>query len=811
MEARDRLMVDIEGFRRRADADLAAALREEMQDLLDEYEVRKSRQGKLDFVDLLIRARDLIRDDRGVRRYLQQSISHLFIDEFQDTDPLQAEILLLLAADDPEQSDWQDVTPVAGKLFLVGDPKQSIYKFRRADIGLYRDVTEHLTGRGAGLVRLTKSFRAVPNIQAFVNAAFEPEMEGSPGAASAHAAWAPLERFREPIQGRPSVVALPVPKPYGRRISKQAVRASLPEAIAAYIDWLVNESGWGLKPEDVAVLFRRRRDWDTDWTREIARGLEARNVPHLLAGSKSFHRREEVQTLRAALTAVEWPDDELSVYAALKGSLFAIPDDALLLFKHRHGRLNPLRVSRLVEEIGGEKETGPPEPDTRPDSRVTGALTLLAELHRKRNLRPFAMTVNALLEATRAYAGFLLRPGGNQILANVARVADLARSYETSGGISFRGFVEELAEQAEKEEAAEAPVLEEDSSGVRLMTVHAAKGLEFRCVILADLPTSLCKSEPDHYVDPDQHLYATRLLRCAPHELLDHAAEEAVKERAEGMRVAYVAATRARDLLVVPAVGDEPFPVDGWLSPLHKALYPAREDWRSAGPAEGCPEFGQRSVVDRPPDYDSIEEPSVRPGLVRPGVGEHEVVWWDPNLLRLGGEPDYGLRRRDLLEADNGSSLGWLSGMGRAAGFVDLERGRSGVPGLHGQRAGDRNASGRGGRGRGAKVGCSGECSGRCAALWNAGPRGAAGCPVQRDAERYREPDAAQRKDPGGAGGGNGGRRAGGDGGLGASGDAVGEGKPAGSSRVSDSTGASRAVGLGGGFAGAAAALGRDH
>ena len=117
-----------------------------MSGLVEEYNERKRRQGKLDFVDLLVCARDLVRDQQPVREYLQNRFSHLFIDEFQDTDPLQAEILLLLAADDPAESDWLKIRPVAGKLFVVGDPKQSIYKFRRADILLYRQVRD-ATGR----------------------------------------------------------------------------------------------------------------------------------------------------------------------------------------------------------------------------------------------------------------------------------------------------------------------------------------------------------------------------------------------------------------------------------------------------------------------------------------------------------------------------------------------------------------------------------------------------------------------------------------------------------------------------------------
>ena len=135
----------------------------------------------------------------------------------------------------------------------------------------------------------------------------------------------PLERHREEIDGRPSLIALPVPRPYKTRLSKEAVNRSLPDAIAAFVAWLVQESGWGFKARDIAILFRRRTQGGQDLTREYARALEARNVDHLLAGSKSFHHREEVETLRAALTAIEWPDDELSVFATLKGSLFRDP------------------------------------------------------------------------------------------------------------------------------------------------------------------------------------------------------------------------------------------------------------------------------------------------------------------------------------------------------------------------------------------------------------------------------------------------------------------------------------------------------
>ena len=138
------MLDQLEAFQQAADADLAAILRAEMWDLVDQYDRLKRRAGKLDFVDLLLLARDLVRDKPDVRRYLQNRFTHIFIDEFQDTDPLQAEILLLLSADDPAESDWLKVAPKPGKLFVVGDPKQSVYKFRRADVVLYREIRDAL-------------------------------------------------------------------------------------------------------------------------------------------------------------------------------------------------------------------------------------------------------------------------------------------------------------------------------------------------------------------------------------------------------------------------------------------------------------------------------------------------------------------------------------------------------------------------------------------------------------------------------------------------------------------------------------------
>jgi ATP-dependent exoDNAse (exonuclease V) beta subunit len=298
-----------------------------------------------------------------------------------------------------------------------------------------------------------------------------------------------------------------------------------------------------------------------DITQPYVRALEARGVPHVLVGGKSFHNREEIETIRAALSAVEWPDDELSVFAALRGALFAVGDEELLEWRHRFGGFHPFRIPegfRLPADgvqlpASGSQVPASGLPHLQP---IADALRVLQTLHRRRNYRPVAETVQDLLDTTRAHVGIVLRTAGEQALANVLHIAELAREYESSGGLSFRGFVDELRVAAETAQASEAPILEDASDGVRLMTVHKAKGLEFPVVILADLTCKLARAEAGRWLDPDRRVCALKLGGWAPIDLLLHDAEEGARDRAEAERLAYVAATRAKDLLVVPAIGD---------------------------------------------------------------------------------------------------------------------------------------------------------------------------------------------------------------------------------------------------------------
>lgn len=238
-------------FSERAEANLAALLQRELRSFERVYAEKKKRAGKLDFVDLLLSTRELLRANATVRRYFRDRFTHIFVDEFQDTDVLQIEILLLLAADDPEESDWRRVRPSPGKLFLVGDPKQSIYRFRRADVVLYQTVKRQLIERGVRVVHLTRSFRSTLPLQSLVNAAFETALAEDP--VSGQPGYVPLTGGAAAPAEQPSLVALPVPRPLGGwgRVNKDAIGASLPDATGALIQWMVESSGWTVRdPED---------------------------------------------------------------------------------------------------------------------------------------------------------------------------------------------------------------------------------------------------------------------------------------------------------------------------------------------------------------------------------------------------------------------------------------------------------------------------------------------------------------------------------------------------------------------------------
>jgi ATP-dependent exoDNAse (exonuclease V) beta subunit len=306
------------------------------------------------------------------------------------------------------------------------------------------------------------------------------------------------------------------------------------------------------------------------------------------------------------------------------------------LYRTRHHALRPTHVAHDLDE---------------PTKPIGEALAILRHLHVRRNRRPIADSIAELLEKTRAHAGIAIWPTGEQALANLLRLLDDARRFEAAGATSFRAFVRHLEDEEDRGGGAEAPI-EEGTEGVRIMTVHKAKGLEFPVVILVDPSCSLTATKPSRFLDPDKKLWATTLEGCTPVELLERREMVLRHDEEEAVRLTYVAATRARDLLVVPTVGDEGVDPGWWVAPLGPAVYPRPEDWRAAREAPGCPPFGDDSVLERPQKAERDKRSAVRPGLHVPQAGSHAVTWWDPRALKLTAAQDAGLRQQRILAVD---------------------------------------------------------------------------------------------------------------------------------------------------------------
>jgi len=311
----------------------------------------------------------------------------------------------------------------------------------------------------------------------------------------------------------------------------------------------------------------------------------------------------------------------------------------------------PVQANDITTEWATVKP--PPVPELKPATvePKTTALLILDLMKTNCGVRPRCIAtvpnVKKLLDAARAHIGLAFHSGGERRLANVYRLCDLARSFEASRPGSFRSFVEFLDNEYEMGEQSEAAVLEQHAGGLQLMTVHKAKGLEFPVVIVADMTTHATqRGGCDRYVDPSRRLCAQKLCTWAPWELRDNQEQEEAEDRAESVRIGYVAATRAKDLLVVSASGMGPWE-ESWLMPVYGALYPEKDQWRTPESYLHVNTQGAATVLDFPSDNEDAV--SVRPGMHRTIAG-NRVFWFDPKLLPSTGQALLGLHRGEMLD-----------------------------------------------------------------------------------------------------------------------------------------------------------------
>ena len=530
---------------------LAVALTGWLRGYLLSYEAAKRERGCLDFFDLLYRTRELLKDDMEVRRYFQNRFDCLLVDEFQDTDPLQVEIFFFLAENLPRAKEWTEVDLKPGKLFLVGDPKQSIYRFRRADIETYHAAEEILSRQGA-VLDLSLNFRSRPQVVNWVNGVFSnlirPSEEGF---------YQPPYRpiiASCPEREEASVLLMPLAPqiPVGNGAATD-LRAAEARTMASFIKNIVTE-GWpvwdrqdGKKRKinygDVGILFRAKEA--IDLYEEEFRDFE---VPYRVAGGRRYYSRQEMGALLAVLSAIDNPKDKVALTAALRSPFFSVSDEELFLLICKGHALDYLSSG---VESGGFAES------------IRDAFSVLRELYGLRNEMAVPRFLLRLYEKTRVLPFLYLKPQGDQKVANLIKVVDMARSLAEQGLVTLRSFVKFVRkmESAEVEEG-ESPLAEESEDAVRIMTIHKAKGLEFPLVVVADAAYQSRGRGAEGIVNRQEGSLEARLGNHAVNlATLGWEAgkeKERVREVAENCRLLYVAATRARDYLVVPLIpGDK--------------------------------------------------------------------------------------------------------------------------------------------------------------------------------------------------------------------------------------------------------------
>ena len=518
---------------------------EAVREFVGDQSARRKAEGHAGFHDLLVWARDMLRDNPDARRRFQRRFHHLLVDEFQDTDPIQAEIAFFLAGDPDDHAgsmskDWQGIAPVPGKLFMVGDPKQSIYRFRRADIVTMAHVRNHLVLESTPL---QQNFRSQKSIISWVNHVFGRWMRNEDGS-ELQADYRDLVATHG-VSKKGGVAPPPVVYYVGESVTGNSNFARRLEGQAvATLALRIKEERWQVRSEgpgawrdatyrDICLLLPSRTNLEA-----LEQALEAADVPYRIESESIVLGTEDVRQLLNCLRAIDSPGDQVALVAALRSTAFSCSDVELLQFVDDGGRFDYLHP-------GSAK--GP----------VAEALAVLRESNKKCGLKPPDELIEEFIRERHLVELSFDRRRPRERWRRLRFVVEQARAYQRAGGSSLRGFLDWIERQVvERARAVESPAPESDEDCVRIMTIHAAKGLEFPVVVLTGFG-----SRPNRNAD---NVIVDRASGQAEIELslpggihVPTLGYEAAKSResaaaeAEEVRLAYVACTRAKDHLLV--------------------------------------------------------------------------------------------------------------------------------------------------------------------------------------------------------------------------------------------------------------------
>jgi len=501
------------------------------------YEKVKARHRAVDQVDLLLSLRNLLRSDREVRREMQGLFDHVFVDEFQDTDPLQAEIILYLCEAGPAAKSWRDVSLAPGKLTLVGDPKQSIYRFRRADISVYESVREIVEKGPHLLVPLTANFRSQPALIAHLNDRFD-EVLGKPedGKADFDSAAGTVVNHRLDFGregGRERCVAV---LPFNTEEGKAGTDREMEATVVA--TWLRATIGDAVRFGDVAVLAHATTNIGL-----LTEEFDRLGVPWSARGGTLFLADPLHRQFLFGLRAIADRDDGVASAALLREPFFALD-------------MADLVRARAVED-------GPVDEGIR---RARDAEDLVRELRRRRFERPPGETARDLLERTGLAPAVAFGPNAQQRLERLRELCFELERVASAEGLDYDGATARLREWALDPVGLDPPRAV-GGNAVQIMTIHQAKGLEFPVVVWWDAHATLKppSRQAQWFVERSGDAWAMQLdgLEWEEPEDGDLLAREGAYFAAERLRLVYVAATRARDLLVLPVASGAHCTIDG--------------------------------------------------------------------------------------------------------------------------------------------------------------------------------------------------------------------------------------------------------
>lgn len=528
-----------------ASGQVLTALIEEAKPILQRYHEYKRASAQLDFDDLIYAARDLLRDHEAVRHALGQRYAKVLVDEFQDTDPLQAEIFWRLCGDPGNNpQDWTGFTIRPGSLFLVGDPKQAIYRFRGADIGAYVQARTAFTERDAdGLVSISTNFRSCASILTFVNDRFEAILsaDGQPG-------FTALDPFHDDRGDGVCVAALDIAvADENGKASAERQRDAEADAVADLCARLIGSHAVldrkagaerPCQPGDIALLAPTGADL---WRYEEA--LERRGIPVATQAGKGLFRRQEVQDLIALTRVLADRRDTLALGALLRGPLVGLSEEELLdiVWALPRSEDEPDLIPRLDLGI---------DPAAIDHSLARDVIEKLQALYRGGNTTTPHELLSQAVDVLRLRPVLIDRHRGQaeRALANVDLYLSLSTSYAVRG---LRAFSEAMTAAWTDEARAVEGRPDAQEEAVALFTMHAAKGLEWPVVIPINTMTGVMA--PDSAViDRQTGTFYCPVLGVAPSGYDIARQTEKDELDRERVRLWYVAATRARELLVLP-------------------------------------------------------------------------------------------------------------------------------------------------------------------------------------------------------------------------------------------------------------------